>query len=101
MLVSVVEGVGDLVEQRDDLRELEALSLLENHVEALALEQLHRVPQELAARADAVDGDDVRVVEGRRGAGFASKPLDRARPEGERGGEHLDRDAAAQLDLGG
>ena len=100
VLVGVVERVGDLVEPRDGLRELKPLSFLENDIEALALEQLHRVPQQLAARADPVDRDDVGMVQGRRGAGFAPKPFDRARAEGERGGQHLDGDAPAQLGLG-
>ena len=95
MLVGVIERVGDLVQHRDGFLKLETLALLENRVETLALEQLHGVPQQLTAGADAVDRDDVRVVEGGGGAGFAPEPLDGALAKGERGWEHFDGDTPA------
>src|SRR5436309_1988209 len=76
-------------------------TLLKERVEALAFEQLHRVPEQLTARGNAVDGNDGGMVESRGGAGFAPERLDGTLAEGERGWEHLDGHAAPQLRLRG
>ena len=65
-------------------------------VERAPLDQLHRQEPDAVGLLDRVDRDDVRVVERGNGARFA---LEAGEPSGSRangGGQHFDRDVAAQ-----
>ena len=64
-----------------------------------ALDELHGVEVDAALAADGEDRDDVRVVQLRRGLGLVLEPLQLARVERGREGQHLQGHAAAQRDL--
>jgi hypothetical protein len=93
-----VEGVGNLDPDVHDLVDVEARGA---HVmlERLALEPLHHDVMLALVLADVVDGADVRVVEGRGGAGLALEPFHRARVLRQLGGKELQRDAAAEAQV--
>ena len=65
----------------------------------LALDELHRVVVHAAFAADAVDRDDVRVVQARRRLGFVLEALQLPRVHRRGEGQHLERDAAVQRNL--
>jgi hypothetical protein len=65
----------------------------------LAAQELHCKICDLASLADAVDRDDVRMLEPRRDPRFAHEPLDERVVEGERERQHLDRHLAVEHEL--
>jgi hypothetical protein len=67
----------------------------------LAAQQLHDEVDDLPAPSDAVDGDDMRVLELRRDAALALEALDEALVECELGRQDLDGDVAIQPALTG
>jgi hypothetical protein len=67
------------------------------HVAALHVS--HRDEQHAVALARSEDRNDVRVVDGRRRPGLADEALAERIVQGERGGEQLEGDVAAQLDI--
>jgi hypothetical protein len=70
--------------------------LVEDAVQALAVDKLHGVEVDAALLADAEDGDDVAVVQQRRRPRLAAEALQV--PRGEQGvaGQHLQGDVPAQ-----
>jgi len=76
---------------------------LDDLAERAALEQLHGDVVDVARGVDLVDGDDVRVLEGRRGPRLADQLLDRilllAAPHVLR--QHLQGHLSAQVDVFG
>jgi len=86
---------GDLDPQIQDEVEPERLSL-ESLAERLSLHQLHDDERLTLVFPDLVNRADVRMVEGRRRAGFAKEPIERRLvPDGLLGKE-LERDRAVQ-----
>src|SRR5438093_1942712 len=98
-LVRVGERARDLHENLADLRGGERAARREDGRERLAPQKLHDEVDHPAGLADPVDRDDAGVLELRRGAGFALKPLDEFLVERERERQHLDGDLALQLFL--
>ena len=69
--------------------------LVEHRPQAPALEQLEHHERHVVL-APVVDGDDVRVVQRGRDLGLGAEAAEERGVLGERGVQHLDRDAAAQ-----
>jgi hypothetical protein len=89
------EGVGDLNAEVEDFFNRERLAL--NAVlERLAFEQLHGDEGATVVLVNIVDGADVRVIEGRGGAGFAAEALDGLEMRGKFVGKEFQGDAAAE-----
>ena len=61
-----------------------------------ALQQLHRHEMAAGVLADVVDRADVRMIQGRGGAGLALEPFDRARIPRQLFGEEFQRDGTSQ-----
>jgi hypothetical protein len=99
-----LEGRADV---RDDLERparLEALLLGEHLLEGPPVHELHDDErQPLTGRghllAGVVDGDDRRMVEGRRVLRLAAEPLLEGRVAGQVGTQHLDGHVAAQPEV--
>ena len=90
------------VERRGDLRRiLERLGhrqrpSRDQRIEPRAVHQLHRDERRPVVLVDVVDGDDVRVVEGRGGARFLDEPAVAIGIGRRFGRQHLDRDRAPE-----
>jgi hypothetical protein len=78
-----------------------AAEVLEHVRERLPLDQLHGVVVAAVVLPGGVDGDDVGVVQLRRGVGLALEPLHRLWGQPEPRWQHLERDAAVERDLPG
>ena len=76
-------------------------ALPEAYAQRLAFEELHDGVRGLAVPPEIVDGEDVRVREGRNRAGLALEAGQRLGVARELGGEHLDGDVPAQLGVAG
>ena len=68
----------------------------ETATQRLALEELGDDVRRTLVRTEVVDGGDVRVVEHARGAGLLLEAFQAIGVLRERGGQHLDRDFAAE-----
>ena len=79
----------------------QAVQLVEDGVQALALDELHGVVVDAVVLADAEDRHDVGVVQPGRGPGLAAEPLQVGRPQQAVHGQHLQRDVPAQRLLHG
>ena len=67
----------------------------------LAFQQLHREEPNAIYLLNGVNRHDVRVVQRRRGAGFLLEAMETLAVSGERGGQDLDRDLAAEARIAG
>ena len=99
--VRVLEGAAGLLEDADRFLEAQGAGLLEDLAEGAALDALHRVPEEGAGGADAVDGDDVGVIERGGDLGLALEALGGVGAVGELQRQDLERDGAVELDFVG
>ena len=99
-LVGVVQGRGRLFQDGDGLLEREPTLFLQQIGKGATFEELHGVPEEPAARAYTVDGDDVWVIERRGSTGFALEAIYGPSTEREVGREHLDGHLAAEVCFG-
>ncbi len=81
------------------VRVAEPPQLVDDLVEPLALDELHRVEGRLAIAADLEDRHDVGVVHPRRGLGLAAEPLQRLAVADRVSWQDLQRHAAAERDL--
>src|SRR6185503_15185508 len=77
----------------------DATLLLQPVGERMAAQQLHHEEDHVATPANAVDRNDIGVLERRSGASLAEKALHELSIEGQREGKHLDRDVALELPL--
>src|SRR5262245_37357464 len=68
--------------------------------QVVALDKLHDQCGEIRCLLNAVDGRDVRVVEGSEDFGFALKAPEAIRIAGHRGGKYLDRHRPLQIAIG-
>jgi hypothetical protein len=92
------EGQGDLTGDLGD--HLQRDALLHHRPERAAVHQLLNDVVIAGRRSPRfVNGDDVGVIEGGRGARLAKEPLDGGRPSGAAGRQNLDRDLAAQASV--
>src|SRR5262249_10893195 len=73
--------------------------LVDHRVQALALDELHRVVADLTVLADLEDRHDIGVMQPGRGAGLAAAPLQSRAIPGRLPGQYLERYPAAQRDL--
>src|SRR5262245_21509761 len=76
--VSRIQRIRNLDAEVDGLMDLER-PVRQQLAQGLPLEQLHHEVRAALVLADVVDGADVRMVQGRSGACFDAKPLERAR----------------------
>ena len=83
-----LQRVGELEPQVHNLRRRQRPAL-EPLLERLAFQQLHRDERPALVLVDVVDGADVRVIQGRGGAGFALEPLQRMRSRAKSSGRNL------------
>ena len=98
LAVRGVEGIRDLhaeIEQEAGGHRL----AVDDLVERLPLEQLHREEPLSLELVDGVDGADVRMVEGRRGARLALEPFDGRRRGRHFGRQELQRDRTAEPEI--
>jgi hypothetical protein len=77
----------------------QSLQLLDDQVETLSLDELHRVIQDVAVLADLEDGHDIGVMEPGRGAGLVAEPLQGLGVAARAGREDLQGHLSAQRDL--
>src|SRR2546422_10926196 len=98
-LVSELERLGDLDEDRSRAIGRDRLLALEQVCQRLACDVLHGEPEQLAALRDPVNGDDVGVIERRSGARLALEALDQAGPKSQLRWQHLDGDFAVELEI--
>ena len=96
VLVGVGQGIAELGGDLDGLFEGLGFAFLE----ARAFDQLHDEVGHVAVFADVVDGDNVRVAEGGRGAGLAEEALAGV-ADLEVGAEDLDRNRALEVRIPG
>ncbi len=68
-------------------------------IQALPLDELHRVEPDLTVLADLVNRHDVGVVQPRRGAGLAAKPLERRPVRRHMPGQHFEGHPPAERNL--
>ena len=99
--VGVVEAPGGLEADEEGLRRGEAGAAVEHGPEAPAAEVLGDEVGGAAVVAPVVDGEDVGVVQGRRGLGLGPEATEEGVVVGERLVEHLHGDAALQADVVG
>ena len=93
--VRVLERGRDVAADAGGLRHREVRVLVEDRTEAAALEQLEDHERDVVL-APVVDGDDVRMMQGRRDLGFGAEAAQERGVLGERSMQDLDRDAAAE-----
>ena len=94
--VRVLERGEGLVEHRGRLGRRERAARVEDLAHGTAVHVLHDHVVDAVDGAPVEDGDDVRVVQGRRGARLAAEAVDEPRVGGERPVEDLDRDLAVE-----
>ena len=99
-LVRGLERLGDLTRDLDRLAHRDRTAL-ETHREIVALDQFHGQEAHAFGRAHAEDGGDVRMVERGEHARLAFESRHAFGVTGERLGQHLDRDVAAERGVGG
>ncbi len=73
--------------------------LVDDHIEPLALDELHGVKDDVAILSHLEDRDDVRMVQPRRGPRFTAKSLLPIVVLGDTAGHDFERHAAAERDL--
>ena len=100
-LVSRGEAGSGLAADAEDVFQLEGAFAVDFVLERLALDELHHQVGRLMRIVDGVDRDDVLVMDGRGGCGFAEEPLDGDGIGGQLRGHHFDRDDAAELGVEG
>ena len=100
-LVGVGERAADLGQHQPDLPGGQRAAGGEHGGERLTAQELHHEVDHAPRLADAVDRDDVRMLELGRGARFALEALDEFLVEGERKRQDLDGDVALELALAG
>ncbi len=76
-------------------RAAQPLQFLDNHVEPLTANELHRVIQDVALLTDLEDGHDIRVMEPCRRPGLVAKPLQGLGVAARAGRENLECHLAA------
>src|SRR5204862_1286362 len=99
--VRVLQGAAGLLEDAERLLEGEGARLLEDLGQGAPFDALHRVPEEGAGGADAVDGDDVGVVERGGDLGFALEAFGGVGAVSELQRQDFEGDGAVELDLVG
>ena len=99
VLVSELERLGDLGEDRSRAIGRDRLLALEQIRQRLACDVLHGEPEQLPALRDPVNGDDVGVIERGSGARLALEALDQPGPEGQFRWQHLDGNFAVELEI--
>ena len=92
MAVRVIQGVGDRVDDAHYLgsRDSPGMDLRQQSGGIGAVDELHGDPQAAVVIAAVVDGDDVRVVQGRHHLGFLVEPLPVLVIVTDLGAEHLE-----------
>ena len=95
LLVRGGQRVGERQRELEESRQRQAAGR-NQRVERLALDELHRQETDAVGFLGRVDGDDVRVIEGGDGAGFAREAFEPRRIAGHVGRQHLERDVAAE-----
>ena len=100
LLVRGFQRFRDLLRDRERLvdRSRTACDALRKIV---ALDQLHHQGGEVRGLFESVNRGDVRMVEGREHFGFALEARQAIRITRHRGGQHLDRNLAFQIRVGG
>ncbi len=99
LAMRVVQRAPHLLHDTQDLGERQATALVDDLLERAPANPLHRVPQERAARADAKDRHDIRVVERRGDLALALEALGEIAPAHQLERQDLDRHLAIQLSL--
>ena len=96
LLVRGGQRVGERQGELEEPRERQALGG-DQRIERLPLDQLHRQEAHAVGFLGRVDRDDVRVIERGDGARFTGEALEARRDRSAMsGGQHLERDVAAQ-----
>ena len=90
-----IEAVGDLNADLQELRDFDRFGG-DSVLESLALEQFHGDERPTLELSDVVNRADVGIVERRRGARLAAKPLDRLGVLGDVVGKKLERNIPAE-----
>ena len=96
-----VEGVGHRLQQGAQRLDVEPTVALEHRAEVFAVDEAHRQVEHAVRVARVVDRDDVRVLQAGRDGGFPLEAVAVLPVGGERRGEHLQGDRAAQLQVAG
>ena len=96
LLVRRVERIGDLGEELDRASRLEGALLGEDLREVAALDVAHGEEEDAVLLARLEDRDDVRVVEGGGDLRLPQEALPETLVLRELGGDHLERDLAAE-----
>jgi hypothetical protein len=96
-----VEGVGHRLQQGAQRLDVEPTVALEHRAEVLAVDEAHRQVEHAVRVARVVDRDDVRVLQAGRDGGLPLEAVAVLPVGGERRGEHLEGDRAAQLEVAG
>ena len=91
-----VEGARDLGQQRDRATGVERALVADHRAQARALDETHREVALAVRLAGVVDGDDVRVVQGRSELRLEHEPLAEDLIFGELGAQKLERHDALQ-----
>ena len=73
--------------------------LVDDQIQALALDELHGVETDIAVLADLVDWNDIGVMQSRGGAGLAAEPLQDRPVAGRLPRQYLERHPVAERDL--
>src|SRR5437867_1998737 len=98
-LVRVGEGARGCSQHRHHYGEGKRPLGLDDRVQRAPLDELHHDVVDAARLSDAVDRDDVRMIEPGRHASLAPQPLGDGTADGGRGKHHLERDGPAQRDV--
>ena len=101
VLVRVVKRVRGLRQELPDLGRRQRTPLFDDVRERLAAEQLHHEVDDAVRPPDAIDGDDVGMLELCGGAGFALEALDEILVERQRERKDLDRYFSVELLVAG
>src|SRR5689334_24999898 len=94
-----VERVGDVDEQVDGPLRAQSLLGVEHVAEVDAVDVLHRDVEQAFGLTGIEDGDDVRMVEPGGGLSLADEALAEAAIAGEVGGQDLQRDDPAEMQM--
>ncbi len=100
-LVGVSQRAPHVAEQLPDLSRLKLLPLGKHPRQRTAAQQLHHEIDDAAALSDAIDLDDVGVLETGGSPGFAGESLDEFGVKGERKWQDLDRNLAFEVSVAG